>query len=93
MQCLDVRSSADGESVGLTDYQNAALVLELCREFQLEVDEALSSRPMGEPDIIPSINLLFSKFTLLQSHRPLSTAAKTWVRLGLTSLEAKLLVH
>ena len=52
MQCVDGRSSVDGGSVGLKDYQAAALVLEICREFQLNVDEALSSRPIGEMESI-----------------------------------------
>lgn len=52
MQCLEERSSVEGGSVGLKDYQSAALVLEICREFQLNVDEALSSRPIGEMESI-----------------------------------------
>ena len=52
MQCLEERSSVDGGSVGLKDYQSAALVLEICREFQLDVEDALQSRAIGEMESI-----------------------------------------
>lgn len=51
MQCLEERSS-DEVTVGLKEYQSAALVLEICREFHLDVEDALSSHPIGEMESI-----------------------------------------